>query len=105
MNQKELAKQYSFLNGKRAKVYIGKTPCKMKHIEKELSVSEKENTYGEYKEIEVVIQKTHFNGKTLSITPEYFECGGVLLPFKINKEHIGKLRLVTPAQEGHYAHT
>lgn len=91
MTQKEIAKQYSFLNGKQIKVYIGRVPCKMKHIEKELSVMEKENTYGKYEEVFITIQKTHFNGNTLTIIPKYFSCVGVLLPFKIEQTDLDKL--------------
>tara|TARA_R110000772_G_scaffold138682_1_gene247703 strand:+ start:207 stop:518 length:312 start_codon:yes stop_codon:yes gene_type:complete len=91
MTQKQIAKQYSFLNGKEIKVYIGRVPCKMKHIEKELSTVEKENTYGKYEAINIIIQKTHFNGKTLTITPKYFSCVGSLIPFKIEQIDIGAL--------------
>jgi len=94
MTQKQIAKQYYFLNGKQIKVYIGRTPCKMKHIEKELSVMEKENTYGKYEEIIISIQKTHFNGKTLTITPKYFSCDGSLLPFKIEQADIDNLQVL-----------
>ncbi len=94
MTQKQIAKQYSFLNGKQAKVYIGRIPCEMKHVEKELSVIEKENTYGKYEEVIIDIQKTHFNGKTLTITPKYFSYVGVLLPFKIEQDDIDNLQLI-----------
>jgi hypothetical protein len=94
MTQKQIAKQYSFLNGKQAKVYIGRIPCKMKHIEKELSVVGKENIYGKYEEITIEIQKTHFNGKILTITPKYFSCVGSLLPFKIEQADIVKLQVL-----------
>jgi hypothetical protein len=94
MTQKEIAKQYSFLNGKQAKVYIGRVPCKMKHIEKELSVIEKENTYGKYEEVIIYIQKTHFNGRILTITPKYFSCISVLLPFKIEQDNIDNLQVL-----------
>ena len=94
MTQKQIAKQYSFLNGKEIKVYIGRVPCKMKHIEKELSVFEKENTYGKYEAINIIIQKTHFNGKTLTITPKYFSCVGSLRPFKIKQTDVDKLQVL-----------
>ena len=94
MRQKEIAKQYSFLNGKEIKVYIGRVPCEMKHIEQELSVMEKGNTYGKYQEVIITIQKTHFNGKTLTIIPKYFSCDGHLLPFKIEQKDIDKLQVL-----------
>ncbi len=94
MTQKQIAKKYSFLNSKQAKVYIGRVPCKMKHIEKELSVIERENTYGKYEEVLIDIQKTHFNGKTLTITPKYFSCVGTLLPFKIEQVDIDDLQVL-----------
>lgn len=94
MTQKEIANQYSFLNNKQIKVYVGRVPCSMKHIEKELSVLEKENTYGKYEEIIVTIQKTHFNGKILTVTPRYFSCAGILLPFKIEQDDIDKLQVL-----------
>ena len=94
MNQKQISKQYSFLNGKQINVYIGRVPCKMKHIEYELSVLEKENMYGIYKEIIIEIHKTHFNGNTLTIYHNDFSCSGVLLPFKITQIDIDKLEII-----------
>lgn len=66
----------------------------MKHIKKELSVIEKENTYGKYEEVIIDIQKTHFNGKSLLITPKYFSCVGVLLPFKIDHTDVDNLQVL-----------
>ena len=93
MTQKQIAKQYSFLNGKQIEVYIGRIPCKMKHIEKELSVCKKKNIYGDYDKITIEIQKTHFNGKMLTVIPKYFECAGFLLPFKISEQDIDTLKV------------
>ncbi len=94
MTQKQIAKQYSYLNGKQVKVYIGRVPCKMKHIEKEISISPKENDFGKYEEIIITIYKTHFNGKILSIFPKYFQCYGTLLDFKLEKIDIDKLQII-----------
>jgi hypothetical protein len=94
MTQRQIAKQYSFLNGKEIKVYIGRVPCKMKHVEKELSIFEKKNIFGKYEPINIIIQKTHFNGKVLTITPKDFPYQGTLLPFKIKQKDIDKLQVL-----------
>ena len=86
MTQKQVSNQYNYLINKQVNVYIGRVPCEMKHIEKELSIKEKENVYGKYEQITITIRKTNFNGKVITIYPKYFQCMGVLLPFKITAE-------------------
>ena len=94
MTQKEISKQYSFLNGRQLQVYIGRVKCPMKHVENELSVNEKENGYGKYTKITIDIQKTHFNGKVITIIPRCFPYMGTLLPFKITPEEVCELHLL-----------
>lgn len=91
MTQKQIAKQYSFLNGKQVNVYIGRVPCIYKHIEKELSLYEKENCFGKYESITIEIRKTHFNGKILTIIPKHCSCDGRLKDFKIERKDIDNL--------------
>ena len=94
MNQKTF-NDFSYLNNKQISVYIGRVPCKMKHIKKELSVFEKENQYGKYEKITITIKKTHFNGKLLTIIPKYFECVGILSEFKLDMESINSLEIIS----------
>lgn len=92
MTQKEMSKQYTFLNGKQVNVYIGRVPSIYKHIENELCLYEKENCFGKYSPIIIEIQKTHFNGRILTIIPKYVSCVGILKDFKIEENDIAKLQ-------------
>lgn len=78
-------KRYSFLNGGSIMVYIGRVPCNMKHHLYELCLDEKESVYGKYKEICIVIKKTIFDGKFLTVIPE-LSCN--LMAFKISEKKI-----------------
>lgn len=87
-SQKLEAKKYSFLNGNVIAVYIGRVPSKLKHVEEELSLVKKTNEYGEYQAIDIKINKTHYNGKKLTIEPKYLNRGTVVRSFEINNDQI-----------------
>jgi hypothetical protein len=92
--QKEIAKKYKHLNGLQIKCYIGRIPCKYKHIEKELSLYEKENCFGIYDEIIITINSTFFNGKFLTIFPKYINIVGIIKEFKISIDEIDLLTII-----------
>lgn len=93
-NQKTESKRYSYLNGKFVKVYLGRIPCKYKHIQYELNLEKKTNEFGSYQEILVKIRKTHFNGKSLHIFIDKIECHGIVNDFIIEQRNIDKLNLL-----------
>lgn len=92
-NQKEIAKAYASLNGRLIQVYVGRVDCSRKHVEKELSLDKKENHFGVYEEILVLVKKTHFNGKMLSIQIDTSTIPGQVRDFKISENDIPKLQM------------
>ena len=69
-NQKQIAKRYKHLHGKKWEVFIGRVPCQYKHAEYELSLEEKKNEFGVYTKVVVEVTKTHFNGRILKVFPK-----------------------------------
>ena len=83
ISQRIRAKKFKHLHYQVVEVYIGHVPCKYKHVLKELSLLPKSDAYGEYKRIEMFISRTHWNGKVVTITPQFSEHQGLITPFQI----------------------